>query len=67
MPRKLKVPIVFALLSILSGCATTAGIVDTSCSVFRPITYSKKDTEITKNQIDKHNRIYEHNCKSHDR
>lgn len=56
-----------AMLSafLLTGCATNiAGIADTGCQSFKPISMSKADTEQTKRQIVAHNKVHDSICKT---
>lgn len=63
MPPKLTLPAVLLTSCLLTACGTsTAAIVDSACSSFRPIAMSKKDTDETKRQIIGHNRAYEAVC-----
>jgi hypothetical protein len=55
--------LVMPLLLILSGCATKTASVETSCSVFGYITWSKKDTDLTIQQVKVHNARREAFCK----
>lgn len=59
-PSKLpKLSILYlSLLPILPGCATKTELVaavDSSCKVFRPITWGMDDTKLTIEQIRAHN------------
>lgn len=48
---------------LLTGCGTNiAGIADTACQSFKPITMSKADTEATKRQIVGHNKAFDTIC-----
>lgn len=45
-----------------SACTTASGVIDTSCTLFGPITYSSKDTEQTQSEIRKHNSVWVCRC-----
>ena len=45
--RLLVLMLLFALIWLLAGCTTTTATVGTECSVWRPITWSTKDTPET--------------------
>jgi hypothetical protein len=48
---------------LLAGCATPiAGIADSSCKSFKPISMSKADTDQTKRQVIGHNKAYDAIC-----
>ena len=54
-----------AALQVLAGCQTRTPIVviDTSCTAFEPIRYSRTDTAKTKIQIRAHNAAWDSLCK----
>jgi hypothetical protein len=58
------------MLTILTGCTTLGGAndryIDTSCSAFRPITYSSRDTPETVAEVRAHNRAYDAICPAAD-
>jgi hypothetical protein len=59
------------MLTILTGCTTIRGAgtdryIDTSCSAFRPITYSSRDTPETVAEVRAHNRAYDAICPAAD-
>jgi hypothetical protein len=63
MRARLMLPVVLLIAFPLSGCGTvTAGIADTSCKSFRPISMSKADTIETKKQIVGHNKVFDEIC-----
>lgn len=49
---------------LLAGCATgtVETVTDTSCRIFKPISWSKQDTEATKRQVVGHNRAFSAVC-----
>lgn len=59
-------PAMLLTSSLLASCTTlgsgTSGYVDTSCSAFQPITYSKSDTPETVTEIRAHNRVFDALC-----
>lgn len=68
--RALRKLLPLAVLLLLVACQTTtptAGIetrvVDTSCVVFEPIRYSRRDTEGTQDQVKAHNAAWDSICK----
>lgn len=53
------------MLLPMSGCVTLGNAtswLDTSCSAFRPITYSSHDTPETVKEVRAHNRVYDALC-----
>ena len=61
--RKLMLPAVMLLGSLLGACSTsTVEIADSACRSFKPIAMSKRDTDETKRQIIGHNRAFEAVC-----
>lgn len=60
---KLTTPVVLCLA--LTACQTTAteGIdVSTGCLTFKPISWSKKDTRLTQEEIVSHNAVWKKLC-----
>ncbi|HET8727596.1 MAG TPA: hypothetical protein VFO41_08820, partial [Alphaproteobacteria bacterium] len=56
--------ILICAISGLAGCASTGAVpVDTSCSAFEPIRYSRKDTPETVTAIRAHNAAWDALCK----
>ena len=53
--KRLKLVSVLLAMSLLSGCATLGS--GTECKVFRPITWSSKDTPETREQVVAHNYV----------
>jgi hypothetical protein len=64
MFRKLKPLAVLLIVSPLAACATHTAGIDSGCKSFRPITWSKGDTQPTQRQIVKHNAAFDAICKS---
>lgn len=63
MLKRLMLPAAMLSGFLLTACATdTAGIADSSCRSFKPISMSKADTEPTKRQIVGHNRAFDAIC-----
>lgn len=67
--KRLTLPVLMLTLSMpLAGCATMMGIsvpisfVDTSCKAFRPISWSKHDTDQTIREVKGHNAVYDKLC-----
>lgn len=60
--------LLLTLATPLAGCATTMGFsvpikfVDTSCKAFKPISWSKKDTDQTIREVKSHNAAYKALC-----
>ena len=52
----------FALFLVHLNCTPPAAPPDTYCQIAKPIYWSSKDTRITKEQADKHNRIWKRLC-----
>ena len=55
------------MLLPMAGCATLGSAtrplaVDTSCTAFRPITYSRRDTPETVAEVRAHNRVFDRLC-----
>ena len=44
------------------GSGTEVHFVDTSCTAFRPITYSSRDTPVTIDEVRAHNRVFDRLC-----
>lgn len=63
MPPKPKLLAALLIACLLTGCATATGVTDTSCTSFKPIRGSVKDTPDTKRQIVAHNGVYDAICK----
>lgn len=57
---------VLMLMSLLMGCATIPGsatrYIDSSCSAFKALTYSSRDTPETVKIVREHNRAYDAIC-----
>jgi uncharacterized lipoprotein YajG len=49
---------------VLAACQATTptAVTDTSCLAFEPITYSRKDTVMTAQQIREHNAAFQSLC-----
>jgi hypothetical protein len=54
-PRKLGLLCALLLSPIVSACSTHTVVADRGCDWTRPITYDRKDTVATVNQIRQHN------------
>lgn len=52
----------FAFLFVQLTCTTPAPPPDTYCQISRPILWSSKDTRLTKEAVDKHNRVWKRLC-----
>lgn len=66
MTRVARLTTPVALCLLLTACQTTAsgGIdVSTGCIAFRPISWSKKDTRPTQEEIVSHNAVWKKLCK----
>ena len=61
--KKLKLPATLLLTFPLTACATNIAGIDSGCKSFKPITWSKADTEKTQRQVVGHNRAYDAICK----
>lgn len=64
---KLRLLALMPIFLPLAGCAilgrgTEVHWLDTSCSAFRPITYSGRDTAETVAEVRAHNRVYDRLC-----
>lgn len=56
------------MMLMLPSCASMSGqridSIDTSCRAFYPITFSRRDTEETREQILRHDKIFDSLCPS---
>lgn len=59
---KLKISICAIVSCVCCGCGTPQ-IIDGSCSVFKPISNSTRDTEKTRREVVAHNKVYGAICK----
>lgn len=62
MHSKLKKLASLFLVCPLTACATPIAATDSGCKSFKPITWSKADTEPTKRQVVGHNKAYDTIC-----
>lgn len=65
--EKLLMLVMMLLLGLTTSCTTmglggTRIVTDTSCAAFKPITWSRKDTRETQEQIIEHNAVYKALC-----
>ena len=58
-----KPKLILATALALSGCATSSAVIDTSCTLFSPITFSSKDTPETRQQVERHNSKWVCRCR----
>lgn len=66
--RRMRLALLLSATLPLAGCQslTPTGairVVDTSCTAFRPITYSSRDTEQTQSEARGHNAAWDALCK----
>lgn len=60
-------PVLMLMSLLMGGCAilgkgTSTRFVDTSCSAFKAITYSSRDTPETIKEVREHNRVVDRLC-----
>lgn len=49
------------MMIILSGCAKNTVVID-FCSIYKPVFTSPADTELTRDQVDENNAVYDEKC-----
>ena len=54
-PRLLLLALLLSAAPILAGCQTMTAGAATECRIFRPITWSRQDTDPTVRQVKSHN------------